>query len=55
MFHTFENSICTVCGEHLDYLIDSQLREQAFIGPKLPVDDYQGTFPLTVNVMVPTW
>jgi len=52
MFHEFENGFCKVCGESLDYLVDNKLRDQSIIGPTLPVDDNQGTLPLTMNVLV---
>lgn len=51
-FHTFQNGVCTVCGEYLDYLADDILRERALIGPKLPIDAHQGTFQLSLSVLV---
>jgi hypothetical protein len=51
MVHSFADGVCTVCGEYLDYLVDTKLREQSLIGPKFPVDEMQGTFQLSMNVM----
>ena len=52
MMHTFEDGLCTVCGESLDHLVDNKLRDTAIIGPMLPVDDNQGTFQFTINIYV---
>lgn len=52
MLHTFENGFCTTCGESLDHLADVTLRDRSLIGPKLPVDDNQGTFQLSINIYV---
>lgn len=51
MIHNFVNGVCVVCGETLDWLADGKLRDRAFIGPKLPVNDDQMTFQYTLNLV----